>query len=63
LLEPKVVIPMHYQLPQLAIPLGAVEELLSELGVQGVTPQARLSVTVSNMPAELRVVVLEPATR
>jgi len=63
LLEPKVVIPMHYQLPQLAIPLGAVEELLRELGIQGVTPQARLSVTVSNMPAELRVVVLEVATR
>ncbi len=60
LLEPMVVIPMHYQLPQLPGDLRGVEDLLKELGAEGLTPQPRLSVTLSNMPSERRVVVMEP---
>ena len=63
LLEPRLVIPMHYQIPGLKVELGPVEELLRELSIQEATPQARLSVTATNLPAERRVVLMEQASR
>ena len=63
LLEPRLVIPMHYSVPDLPMELGGVDDLLKELGITEVTPQARLSVTPTNLPAERRVVVMERASR
>ena len=59
-LSPRVVIPMHYGLPGLSVELGGLDALLREMGLRDVQPQARFSVTTSNLPPEMRVVVLEP---
>ena len=59
-LEPKVLIPMHYHVPDLRVELGSIDVLLREMGLRDVQPQARLNVTTSNLPQEMRLVVLEP---
>ena len=58
-LSPKVVIPMHFDLPGLQVELRGVDGFLREIGLKDVAPQARLNVTSSNIPQEMRVVVLE----
>ena len=59
-LEPRIVVPMHYKPAGLPGPLGDSGPFLRELGLREVEPQARLSVTVTSLPPEMRVVVLEP---
>lgn len=58
-LEPRVVIPMHYRVPELGVRLGGIDSLLREMGLGDVQPQARLSISASSLPQEMRVVVLE----
>ena len=60
LLEPKVIIPMHYRVPGIASTLEPVDAFLKEQGVAGVEPVPRLAVTTSSIPAGPQVVVLEP---
>lgn len=57
---PRLVIPMHYALPGLRVELGSLEPFLKELGIKPAEPQPRLQVTPNNLPAEMRVVLLEP---
>ena len=57
---PRLVIPMHYGVPGVRVDLAPLDAFLKELGVKGVEPQARLVVTPNNLPAETRVVLLEP---
>ena len=59
-LEPRVVIPMHYSVPRLRVPLGGLEPFLKEMSLRDVEAQPRLNVSTSNMPQERRVVVMEP---
>jgi L-ascorbate metabolism protein UlaG (beta-lactamase superfamily) len=62
LLEPKLVVPMHYALDGLKVGLEAIDRFCREMGLQEIHPQARLSVTRSSLPDETTVVILEPAT-
>lgn len=62
LVGPRILIPIHYQTEGLKVELDPLDKLLSELGVADVTPQARLNVTSTNLPGELRVVVLQKGT-
>jgi L-ascorbate metabolism protein UlaG (beta-lactamase superfamily) len=57
-LEPKIVIPMHYQTPASKMTLDPVEKFLKEMGLDQVAPQPKLSVTKSTMPQTTQVVVL-----
>ncbi len=57
-LEPKVVIPMHYQTEVLNRELEPVERFLKETGVEQVTPQPKLSLTRSSLPASTQVFLL-----
>ena len=57
-LSPRLVVPMHFSVPGLGVELGGVESFLKELGIQEVAPQPRLNVSATNLPAEMRVVVL-----
>ena len=59
LLEPNIVIPMHYKTPAVKGTLETVEKFLKEMGVKDRLPQPRLSVTPSNLPGEMQVVVLD----
>ena len=58
-LEPRVVIPMHYRLPELQVELGGMDGFLREMGLRDVQPQVRLNISGSSLPREMRVVVLE----
>ncbi|MBI4498857.1 MAG: MBL fold metallo-hydrolase [Chloroflexi bacterium] len=59
LLEPKIVIPMHYR-SERTPHLAPLEHFLKEIGVTEAAPQARLTVTRTSLPSETQVVVLEP---
>ena len=58
--EPKIVIPIHYAIPRLAVKLNPVDDFLSEIG-QKPQPQPRLTVKKKDIgEEETRVVVLTP---
>lgn len=62
-LEPKIVIPMHYQLPGLKSEifgkLSSVENFLKEMGKSDVVPLDKLVVSKDKLPEEMQVVVLK----
>ena len=58
-LNPRVVIPMHYNLPGLRVELMGLDVFLREMGLRDVQPQARLNITATSLPPEMRVVILE----
>ena len=43
-----------------SVELGAVDDFLREMGLRDVAPQPRLTISATSLPAELRVVLLEP---
>jgi len=58
-LDPKIVIPMHYQTPDYKGSLAPVDDFLKEMGKNEVPPQPKLTITRSNLPPTTQVVVLE----
>ncbi len=58
-LEPKVVIPMHYQTQAVARKLEPVDKFLKEMGLSGVVPQAKVSITKSSLPVSTQVFLLD----
>jgi L-ascorbate metabolism protein UlaG (beta-lactamase superfamily) len=58
LIEPSIVIPMHYQTPHCAIPLDPLDKFLKELGVSEVETQESLKITRSSLPDDTQTVVL-----
>ncbi len=59
LLEPGIVIPMHYQVPESNLELAPLNRFLNEMGVGEVEPIPTLKITRSSVPNEARVVVLK----
>jgi L-ascorbate metabolism protein UlaG (beta-lactamase superfamily) len=60
-IEPKIVIPMHYQLPKLKLKLDDVNKFLRTMGKNSVVPQDKLTVKASTLPKDgTEVVVLQP---
>ena len=59
LLEPGIVIPMHFQVPESSLKLSPLSRFLKEMGVGNIEPIPSLKVTRSSVPTEARVVVLE----
>jgi L-ascorbate metabolism protein UlaG (beta-lactamase superfamily) len=59
LLEPRLVIPMHFKTPATTRDLEPVDRFLKEMGLKDPEPQAKLAVTKSNLPANTQVVLLE----
>jgi L-ascorbate metabolism protein UlaG (beta-lactamase superfamily) len=57
--EPKVVIPMHYQTPKTTRDLEPVQGFLKEMGQAQVEPRPKFTVSRSNLPLTLQVVVLD----
>jgi L-ascorbate metabolism protein UlaG (beta-lactamase superfamily) len=58
LLEPGIVIPMHYSTPVTIIKLAPLSKFLKEMGLSHVETLDALKVTQSTVPDETRVVVL-----
>lgn len=64
MMEPKIVIPMHYRheglSPTLAESLEPVEKFLKEFGATAPEPQEVFKATKSSLPEETQVVLLQP---
>ncbi len=60
MLEPNIVVPMHYHLPKQKLELEDVDRFLKEMGVTEPTQEDSLKVTSSNLPEETETVLLTP---
>jgi L-ascorbate metabolism protein UlaG (beta-lactamase superfamily) len=59
LIEPNIVIPMHYATPATKVPLESLNKFIKEMGLSKPETQPSLKVTRSGLPDETRVVALE----
>jgi len=60
LLEPNIVIPMHYHIPETTAQMEPLSKFLKEMGLSSVQPQPSYKVTsLSALPDETQVIVLE----
>jgi L-ascorbate metabolism protein UlaG (beta-lactamase superfamily) len=61
LLDPNIVIPMHYMTETSLITLDPLNKFLNEMGLSSIEPLSSLKISsVRNLPEEMQVVVLEP---
>lgn len=60
MLEPNIVIPMHYKLPELKLEIEEVERFLKEMGVTEIEEESSLKITKSSLPEETQVAILTP---
>jgi L-ascorbate metabolism protein UlaG (beta-lactamase superfamily) len=58
-IDPKIVIPMHYKLPGLALDLAPLDEFLNLMGKEGTLPLPKLTISKDKLPEETTVVLLE----
>ncbi|MFH1712834.1 MAG: MBL fold metallo-hydrolase [Candidatus Jacksonbacteria bacterium] len=59
-IEPKIVIPMNYQLPKLNIKREPIDSFILEMGAEGLQPETSLSITKAKLPIEeTRIVLLQ----
>ncbi len=59
-IEPKLVVPMHYQIPGLTLTLDPLDRFVKEMGVTDAAPQPKLTLTSSPTVEDTKVVILEP---
>ncbi len=59
LLEPNIVIPMHYSTPDAKLNLDSLNKFLKEMGLSKIDAQPSLKITRSGLPDETKVVVLD----
>jgi L-ascorbate metabolism protein UlaG (beta-lactamase superfamily) len=59
LLEPKIIIPMHFKTEVVQEELEPVERFLREMGLKGISPAPKLVVTKSSLPEATKVVLLD----
>ncbi|MGH2459174.1 MAG: MBL fold metallo-hydrolase [Chloroflexota bacterium] len=60
LIDPRIVIPMHYQIGDLDLELDPVDKFLREMGVTDAEAQPKASITRSSLPEATAVTVLQP---
>ncbi len=60
MLEPNIIIPMHYQIPGLKLELDAVDRFLKEMGVTDPKEEASLKISSTGLPEETEIVILTP---
>ena len=59
LLEPAIVIPMHYATPATKVPLDRLDKFLKEMGMHEVEKLSSLKITRTALPEETKLVVLD----
>lgn len=59
LIEPKIVIPMHYQTDAAKTELQPADSFLKEIGVKDVSPQPKIVINKTMLPLETDVVILD----
>ncbi len=60
LIEPSIIVPMHYKTEAMTLPLEPVAKFLKQMGLEAPPPEAVLKITKSGLPNESKVVLLEP---
>lgn len=60
MLDPNIVVPMHYSMPGLELDLDGVERFLNEMGVTDPTEDSSLRVSSGSLTEETEVVILTP---
>lgn len=61
LLEPNIVVPMHYKTPECRVALDSLDKFLKEMGVGDLVPEASLKIdNPKSLPEDTKVVVLSP---
>ncbi len=60
LIEPDIIIPMHYKTPYTPLELEPLDKFLKVMGLGNVQPQEMLRVSAAEIPEQPQVVVLEP---
>jgi len=63
LIEPALVIPIHYALPGINVQLDSLDKFLREMGQSQLEAQNSLKITRRNLPEETQIVVLTPTFR
>lgn len=61
LIEPSLVIPMHFKAGKEKVELGEVEPFLSEMGISSYEPEESVKVSKTGLSDETQVIVLKPA--
>ncbi len=59
LLEPNIVIPMHYSTPATKVPLDKLDKFLKEMGLHEAETVPSLKVTKTSLPDETKLIVLD----
>lgn len=60
-IEPKITIPMHYQIPKLKSKLDNLDKFLKALGVKKLEPVNKLSIKKKDViPEEAKIIILKP---
>jgi len=60
-IEPKITIPMHYQIPKLNKKIDGVDKFLKAVGVKSVPPVSKLTIKKKDISEEeAKIIVLEP---
>jgi len=62
LIEPSIVVPMHYRVGKVKVKLDPLSRFLKEMGLGKVNSEPNLKVIKSSLPEETQVRVLEPKT-
>jgi L-ascorbate metabolism protein UlaG (beta-lactamase superfamily) len=62
LIEPSIVVPMHYKVGKIELKLSPVTRFLSEMGLTQIDPLPVLKVSKGSLSEETQVVVLQPAS-
>ena len=59
LIEPGIVIPMHFKVPECKLELDSLSKFLKEMGLSQIEPVPSLKITRGSVPEETRVIVLD----
>lgn len=60
-IEPKIIIPMHYQIPKLKLKLEGIDKFLKVVGIKSIAPESKLSIKKKDIvEEEVKIVVLKP---
>ena len=57
-IEPAIVIPMHYKIPGLKVPLQGQEQFLKEMSAKDIEPQEKLTIKKKDIPEDGKMAVM-----
>jgi L-ascorbate metabolism protein UlaG (beta-lactamase superfamily) len=60
-IEPKIIIPMHYQIPKLKVKLDGLDKFLKIMGIKSIESLPKLSIKKNDLSEEeIKIIVLKP---